>query len=93
MAGGAGDLKSIQEINRRLVLQMLVEQAPVSRAEIARMVQLSPSTVTSAVGELSGEGIVREVARVIQTAAASPTCLTWTGMRAMSWLSVSRVTA
>ncbi len=61
MAGGAGDLKSIQETNRRLVLQMLVKQAPVSRATIARMVQLSPSTITNAVAELIADGVVREV--------------------------------
>lgn len=55
-----GDLKLIQEINRSIILDMIRKQAPISRSEIAKRINISPTTVTSAVNELMNEGFVRE---------------------------------
>jgi predicted NBD/HSP70 family sugar kinase len=55
-----GDLKLIQEINRSIILDIIRKQAPISRSEIAKRINISPTTVTSAVNELMNEGFVRE---------------------------------
>ncbi|UOK59081.1 winged helix-turn-helix domain-containing protein [Bacillus sp. OVS6] len=55
-----GDLKLIQELNRSIILDMIRKEAPISRSEIAKRINISPTTVTSAVNELMNEGFVRE---------------------------------
>ena len=56
-----GDLKYVQEINRRTIFRVLLDHAPVSRAEISRIARLSPSTVANGVGGLIREGLVAEI--------------------------------
>lgn len=53
-------MKLIQELNRSIILNMIREQGPISRSEIAKKNRLSPSTLTSAVLELIQEGLVCE---------------------------------
>jgi len=55
-----GDLKLIQELNRFIVLNTIREDGPISRSEIARNNNISPTTVTSAVKGLIMEGLVTE---------------------------------
>ncbi len=56
-----GDLKLIQELNRSIILDTIRHYGPISRSEIAKRHKLSPTTVTSAVGELIRDSLVSEV--------------------------------
>lgn len=56
-----GDLKLIQELNRSIILDTIRQYGPISRSEIAKRNKLSPTTVTSAVGELIRDALVCEV--------------------------------
>ncbi|WP_243633285.1 ROK family transcriptional regulator [Paenibacillus xerothermodurans] len=55
-----GDVKLIQELNRSIILNMIRERGPISRSEIAKSNNISPTTVASAVQELIREGFVQE---------------------------------
>jgi N-acetylglucosamine repressor len=55
-----GDLKLMQELNRSIILDTIRKQGPISRSDIAKLINISPTTVTSAVNELIHEGVVRE---------------------------------
>ena len=55
-----GDLKLIQELNRSIVLDMIRQNGPISRVQIAEKIKLSPTTVTSAVNDLIQDGLVYE---------------------------------
>jgi predicted NBD/HSP70 family sugar kinase len=50
-----GDMRSA---NRRLVLQHLVDDSPLSRAELARRTGLTPATVSGLVADLEAGGLV-----------------------------------
>ncbi len=56
-----GDLKFIQEWNRFLILNIIRREGPISRSEIAKLINISPTTVTTAVTEMIREGLVAEV--------------------------------
>jgi len=56
-----GDLKFIQEWNRFLILNVIRREGPISRSEIAKLIDISPTTVTTAVSEMIREGLVAEV--------------------------------
>ncbi|MCM3740615.1 ROK family transcriptional regulator [Oceanobacillus luteolus] len=55
-----GDLKLIQELNRSIILDTIRKNEPISRSEIAKLINISPTTVTSAVSDLISEGLVFE---------------------------------
>lgn len=55
-----GDLKFIQEWNRFLILNIIRKEGPISRIEIAKRIDLSPTTVTTAVSDMIREGLVAE---------------------------------
>lgn len=50
----------LERINRSAILQMIRERPGVSRAELGRVLGLSPATVTRLVGQLLEEGLVIE---------------------------------
>jgi predicted NBD/HSP70 family sugar kinase len=50
----------LRQLNARTVLEMIREQAPISRAEIARLAGLSKPTVSLALRALEDAGLVRE---------------------------------
>jgi predicted NBD/HSP70 family sugar kinase/biotin operon repressor len=54
------DQGTARAMNRRLILNLLRERGPLSRAEIANAVGLSAATVTIAVGDLIEEGLLVE---------------------------------
>jgi len=56
-----GDPQLIRSLNRRLVIDVLRRTGRVSRTDLVRAVGVKPSTITSIVQELIGEGLVREV--------------------------------
>ncbi len=54
------DQQSIKRQNRRLILEALRRSGPLSRAELARKVGLTKSTVSSLIQELLDEGLLDE---------------------------------
>lgn len=54
------DLHSLRKANRRLVLGLLAQGAPLSRAEIAERTGLSASTVSTIMSDLLAEGLVHD---------------------------------
>ncbi len=55
-----GNQKLVKSINRNIVLNIVRQHGPISRADAARMSQLYPATVSSIVNDLIAEGFVRE---------------------------------
>ena len=55
--------QATREHNVRLVLRALANLGPISRADIARRTQLTRTTVSDVVTQLSGAGLVQEVGR------------------------------
>ena len=53
--------KHTKEHNRNLVLRTIFAHEQVSRAEIARITRLTPTTVSDMVSELIAEGLVSEI--------------------------------
>lgn len=52
-----------RRFNRRVVLETVRLQAPLSRAEITRATGLAPQTISNIIGELTEAGLVRSVSR------------------------------
>ena len=71
----SGSLRSLRELNRLRVLEVVRERGLVSRADIARQTGLSRSTVSSLVGELQREGIVVEREAAAPAQAGRPAVL------------------
>ena len=55
-----GDLKLMQELNRFIILDTIRHYGPISRSEIAKRNNISPTTVTSAIRRLLRDGLVYE---------------------------------
>lgn len=70
-----GNQKLIKSINRNIILNIVREYAPVSRADAARISQLYPATVSSIVNDLIAEGFVREVGLGDSTGGRQPVML------------------
>jgi predicted NBD/HSP70 family sugar kinase len=56
-----GTASTLRLLNRTVVFEAIRSQAPVSRAEIARLTSISAPTVSSIVSDLLQEGYVREL--------------------------------
>jgi glucokinase-like ROK family protein len=56
----AGDATFLRRVNQAAVLELIREQGPISRSEIARRLHLSPATITRIVNDLLENGIVLE---------------------------------
>ncbi|MEA4813097.1 MAG: ROK family transcriptional regulator [Anaerolineaceae bacterium] len=52
----------LKALNRSLVLNAIKRFNPISRADVARMLGLSPATITSLTAEMIGEGLIFEKA-------------------------------
>ena len=61
--------------NRALLLQALHTDGPQSRADLARLSGLTPTTVSAVTGELLADGLVGEVGRKASTGAGKPATL------------------
>jgi len=70
-----GNQKLVKTINRNIVLNIVRQHGPISRADAARMSQLYPATVSSIVNELIAEGFVREVGLGDSTGGRQPVML------------------
>lgn len=54
------DQELMKKSNRKLILNLIREKRPISRADIAKVVNMSPTSVSRIVTELSDKGIVKE---------------------------------
>lgn len=61
--------------NRTLLLQALHTDGPHSRADLARMSGLTPTTVSAVTAELIADGLISEVGRKASTSAGKPATL------------------
>ena len=69
-------LQDVKRRNRQVIIQTILENDGLSRVEIAQRTELSPSTVSTLVAELIGEGILTESGSHTTTAGRSRTGLT-----------------
>ncbi|GAA1018771.1 sugar kinase [Acrocarpospora pleiomorpha] len=60
MAGRRTPVQDVRRLHRGLVLQSLRDEGPQPRAELARRLGLSATTMTKVVGQLLDEGVVAE---------------------------------
>lgn len=59
--------------NRRLVLQAIFDDGPLSRADLSRATELGKATISDITGVLIGEGLVVEIGRGTSTGGKPPT--------------------
>lgn len=55
-----GDRQLIKELNTNSILKVVLEKGIISRAEIAKILNLTPATVSSNINDLIRDGVVRE---------------------------------
>ena len=53
----------IRDLNRRLIVNALKENGPISRADLAKVTNLSMPTVTRIIEDLCAEGLVTELGK------------------------------
>jgi len=70
MRWGAGSISG--NMTRTAVLALLARSGPLSRAEVAERLELSPATVTSVARKLLAEGLVREKGQVREGGPRAP---------------------
>ncbi len=75
MKESIADKTLIRQINLTLILKLIREQAPVSRASIAKQLKLNPATVSSNVKILLDENLIREVGSGISSGGRKPILL------------------
>ena len=71
----AGDATFLRRVNKSAVLELIREQGPMSRSEIARRLRLSPATITRIVNVLLENGLVLEGAPVLSRYGRRPILL------------------
>jgi N-acetylglucosamine repressor len=62
-----GSFQLMKKINKTLVLDIIRQHAPISRAKIAKMTKLTPPTVTNLVRDLLNMGMIKEAGRTDST--------------------------
>jgi len=56
-----GNLRLVQKINRSLVLNLIKEKGPISRADISKITKLTRSTVSNIVDYLIKKDLIKEI--------------------------------
>jgi len=56
-----GNLRLVQKINRSLILNLIKDKGPISRADISKITKLTRSTVSSIVDYLIGKDLIKEI--------------------------------
>ena len=69
------DIHDIRNINQTLLLHLIREKQPISRAEIAKVSGLRPGTVSSIVNRLIRKGVIYEGAEGVSSGGRKPTYL------------------
>ncbi|WP_053217934.1 ROK family transcriptional regulator [Virgibacillus senegalensis] len=70
-----GSFQWMKTLNKSIILNKIRTSGPISRAQIAKDIQLTPPTVSSIVKELIQQGIVRESAQGTSQGGRKPTML------------------
>ncbi|WP_085524646.1 ROK family transcriptional regulator [Tuberibacillus sp. Marseille-P3662] len=70
-----GSFELMKTMNRSLILNTIREKGPVSRAEIAKLTELTPPTVSNVVKQLLASGIVIETTQGESNGGRKPTML------------------
>ena len=70
-----GDATLLRRVNQSAVLEVLREEGPLARSDIARRLQLSPPTITRIVAGLLDSGMVFERSDGASTGGRPPTLL------------------
>ncbi|GAB7388955.1 ROK family transcriptional regulator [Bacillaceae bacterium] len=70
-----GSFQLMKRINKTLILDIIRQHGPISRADIAKMTGLTPPTVTNLVRDLLNTGIVVEGERMESTGGRKPIML------------------
>lgn len=73
--GHRGTPGLMKRLNRSAILGLLREQGPLCRSDLAKRLELSPSTVTRIVGRLIAEGLVFEAETVDSDTGRKPTLI------------------
>jgi predicted NBD/HSP70 family sugar kinase len=68
-------LRETREHNERLVLATIYDDGPMSRADVARLIGLTRTTVSTVVESLIGKGLVAEIGRGPSTGGKAPILL------------------
>lgn len=71
-----GNSDLIRQLNRALVLDLIRRQGPISKADVKRITGLNFTTVTNAVTDLVGEGLVQEIGLGNSSGGRKPVLLT-----------------
>lgn len=71
-----GDQSLIKSLNRKIILETIIEKQSISRAQLSKMTGLNKATITSQVGELLNDGIVVETEFDVSTGGRKPILLT-----------------
>lgn len=74
-----------REVNRSILLNLVRERQPISRADLAREMGVARGTITALVNELIGEGLVQEGETADAPRGRKPTLL---HIRSQDWLTV-----
>lgn len=69
------DIHDIRDINQTLLLHLIREKQPISRAEIAKVTELRPGTVSAIVNRLIQKGVIYEGAEGPSSGGRKPTYL------------------
>ena len=59
-ANHTGDATLLRKVNESAILELIREQGPISRSDLARLLHLSPPTITRIVNPLIEAGLVLE---------------------------------
>lgn len=70
-----GDLNLVKRMNKTIVLNHIRYDSPLSRAKIAELTGLTKATVSSLVGELIEQGLVREIGEGASSGGRKPVML------------------
>ena len=77
----------IRDNNRRLVLEYIVNNPPVSRADLAKQLKLTKATISAIVQELIQQNLIQEIGSAKPLWDANP--FFWSSTRNMVWLWLS----
>lgn len=72
-----GDRQLIKELNIALVMNVILQHAPISRVEIAERTKLGRSTVTGIISRLLNQGLVEEIGSAESASGRRPVLLTF----------------
>ncbi|WP_242698234.1 ROK family transcriptional regulator [Bacillus sp. SD088] len=67
-----GDAKLIRELNTSIILDIIRKQGPISRAEISKVVKISPTTVASCINALMKDSLVMESGTGVSSGGRKP---------------------